>query len=114
MRFNNDSSNTYAYRGSTDGGADVTANTQSSIQIFPTTTDGINSVTNIINISTKEKILHGHSFNGGGVGVSNPPDRREIAGKWANTSNSITRIDVINTGTGDFAIGSEVVIWGRN
>lgn len=50
----------------------------------------------------------------GSSGAGNAPNKREAAGKWHNTSNQITRVDVINITTGDFAAGSEVIVLGHD
>lgn len=39
------------------------------------------------------------------------PNRKEMSGKWQNTA-AITSIEVINSGTGDFAVGSEAILYG--
>lgn len=115
LRFNNDSGSNYNIRESTNGAADGSAVSQSSISIA-----GVAGSTNtawavnIVNISAQEKIVWGHWFNQNTAGAGNLPNRRDFAGKWANTSAQITRIDVINPGTGDFAIGSQVVVFGKD
>lgn len=35
-----------------------------------------------------------------------------VGGKWSNTSTQINRVDLLNGGAGDFAVGSYVEIWG--
>lgn len=114
IRFNNNSGNNYAYRRLTNG-ADATSTSQSSITIAP---DAVAldqyAVVDIINVATAVKMVISNSMSEGTAGAANAPSQRLITGKWVNTADQITRIDVVNTGTGDFAIGSEVVVLGHN
>ena len=43
---------------------------------------------------------------------NNVPDRREIVGKWANTSDQITSIKVKENGSGGWASGTTLTVWG--
>lgn len=113
FRFNNDSGNNYAYRTSTNGAADVTANTQSAISTIGTGAFDVLVVLDVINVSAKEKYASGFYVNTT-TGVGNPPGRVEIVGKWVNTSAQITRVDVVNDQAGDFASGSEVLVLGHD
>ena len=45
---------------------------------------------------------------------SNAPWRRELVGKWANTSSAITSVDMINPESGSFAAGSYLKVWGAD
>jgi len=115
LRFNNDSGATYANRYSLNGAADTTAVSQTSLVAG---TGGISSpqigVFNIVNVLAQEKLLTGQVDYQNTAGAGTTPGRLEVTGKWANTAAQINRIDVINTGAGDFAIGSEVVVVGHN
>lgn len=117
LRFNNDSGSNYAETlYSPNGGADVNSTSQAQI--------GISGATNFqpylidciaTNDATAMKVVTIQRSSSGGSGAGNAPGRLDITGKWANTTDQITRIDFINTsGTGDYAIGSEVVVLGRN
>ena len=67
------------------------------------------------NEADKEKlfICEGTSNNGNGAG--NAPRRRELAGKWANTSSNITQVNVVDHYAGsNFAAGSYITVWGIN
>lgn len=46
--------------------------------------------------------------------AASSPTMDRTLGSWVNTSVPITRIDVINSSTGDFAAGSSLLILGRN
>lgn len=117
VRFNNDSAANYSARLSGNGGADSTSTSQTNLQIA-----GAFAYTNfyfwsdIANFTSAEKNMLGiRAGNFSGTGAGTAPDRAEFAGKWANTSAQITRVDVLNlAGTGNFAIGSEVVILGHD
>jgi hypothetical protein len=114
-RFNNDSGNNYASRQSSNGAADTTVTSQP--EIFFDSTPGTSSIfvdAQVLNIATQEKLVIAHTAERNTTGAANAPTRRESVGKWANTANQITRVDIINTGAGDFAIGSEVIVLGRN
>ncbi|HSX00034.1 MAG TPA: hypothetical protein VLH38_03290 [Patescibacteria group bacterium] len=114
MRFNNDSGTSYARRFSANGGTD-TAEASQTAMVLTTTEGGANvfAEVEVINIATKEKTAIGHAVSGSSGAGSNPT-RWDSANKWANTADLINRIDIINPGTGDFAIGSEVIILGHD
>ena len=108
--FNSDTSGNYAIRESINGGTDST-NTQqaSSDNLTGTSTGGLFFNMFIINIAGKEKlwISHGQE-NTAGAGTAG--DRKEMVGKWANTSDAITRI----TCNANFGATSELRVWGSN
>lgn len=114
IRFNNDSGANYATRSSANGGADGTATAQTSAQITGTAATAQFATLDVVNVATQEKLMTATVSESGTAGAANAPDRRVFAGKWANTANQITRLDVINSGAGDFASGSEVVVLGHN
>jgi hypothetical protein len=115
LRFNNDSGTNYAERTSSNGAADGTANTQTSISLqISTGSTPRNTIAFVTNITALEKLVDFRSSGPGSAGGANAPDRKEGLAKWANTADQITRVDVVNAGTGDFAIGSEVVVLGHD
>lgn len=116
VRFNNDSGNNYGWRASNGGAADTTLGSTSGIVLTGGAATGATTaleVAEFVNIATQEKI--GISL---GVrqtaGAATAPFRSEGTGKWANTANQITRIDIVNTSTGDYAAGSEVIVLGHD
>lgn len=115
MRFNNDSSANYANRRADNGGAGATAVSQSSI-VMDTGADTANMTIeiNILNMSGKEKTARYIFASSGSAGAASAPNISDGNGKWVNTSAQISRIDIINTGTGDFATASEVIVLGHN
>lgn len=115
MRFNNDSAANYAYSYSIGGAADTTAISQTSMLL---STLGRNYpqfiVADIINSTSSEKMLTLHNALQNTAGAANVPIRFETVGKWANTTDKISRVDILNVSGGTFAVGSEVVVLGRD
>lgn len=114
MYFNNDTGNNYARRRAENGAADITANNNASIMASTAATARWFTTADIINYASEEKMVHGFTSHNGGNGAANYPTRIEFSGKWANTTDAITRIDVANGGAGNFGAGSEVVVLGHD
>jgi len=115
-RFNSDTNSNYSQRYNTNGGSDSTNtslngtmdwNTAESVQSF--------EVLNITNIASQEKLGIKRKIGSNTAGAGNAPNRAEIVGKWANTSNQITSVsvgDAVDPKSGTGGIGSEVVVLG--
>ena len=116
MRFNNDTGNNYATRRSANGAADATSTGDSSINVGRAVSATPQFVLAYIeNRASIEKMVQCFGAARGTAGAGNAPDRNDTLGKWANTSATINRIDVVNsTGSGDYAIGSQVTVYGHN
>jgi hypothetical protein len=112
MRFNSDSGSNYARRGSLEGGADytVTSTTQSYV-----TFDSNPALTNyfVINNQSNVKLCIWHSIGSNTAGAGNAPNRKEEVFKWANTSNQITQIDIINS-SANHDSASIIKVWGAD
>jgi hypothetical protein len=117
VEFNGDSGTNYAHRRSHNGGADTTGTSDGTgIRI-----DGTGGQTAkfhnlfIINNASNEKLVIAHSITGNTAGAGNAPSRTESVGKWANTSNQITRVDIIDQyGSQNWGAGSFIKVWGSN
>jgi len=112
LEFNSDTASNYARRYSGNGGSDGT-NT-SAAYLMPAQSGGDYDVLFngfIVNKSDKEKLLTGETANANAEDSANAPMRREVVGKWANTSSQITNIK-IKTATNNFASGTRMVVWG--
>ena len=111
-----DSGNNYAYRSSTDGGADSTS-TSANHAALDSGTPNVPSFMNmfIINNSSNEKLIIVHQTDGDTAGAGTAPDRRETVAKWANTSNQADIIDLVNgAGTTNFTSNSILKVWGAD
>lgn len=113
VRFNNDSGANYARRLSTNNGADAATGSLTSVSISSSLAAKQFVVMSIDNIATLEKLFTSEVL-AATAGAANAPQSDRSYSKWANTANQITRIDLINGGTGDFAIGSELVVLGHD
>ena len=104
-----DTGSNYASRYIDNGsGADNTSTSQTELQTgtsFTTYTATLD-VYYIINISTEEKLVIGHTVHQRTAGATTAPDRIEWVGKWDNTSNQYDQFQHYNNNTGDFASGS--------
>lgn len=117
LRFNGDTGSNYAYRLSTNNGADSTG-TADGIPV-DTGSTGIGQHIHelfIANVINKEKPLVGFVCDGGsGTGAGLIPNRRDIFGKWANSTQQITQVQIFNGAVGStFEAGSEMLILGHD
>jgi len=110
-----DTSSNYAYRYSTDGAVDPTPSTgASSIVASNGGTSTLKQFGNVFisNLSAKEKLVLGQTVTQSTAGAATAPNRREWAGKWANTSNPLDIVNLHNNNSGDWSANSEVVVLG--
>ena len=114
LTFNSDTGNNYAIRESVNGGSDSTNVSQANTDnLTGTVTGNVFATVHILNEASKEKLFISSGLESAS-GASNAPERKELVGKWANTSNAITVIKANNGGTGSFAEGSEVTVYGTD
>jgi hypothetical protein len=117
VEFNGDSGTNYAHRRSHNGGADTTG-TSDGIGIRIDGTGGQTAKFHnlfIINNANNEKLVIAHSITGNTAGAGTAPSRTESVGKWVNTSNQITRVDIIDQYASDqWGAGSFIKVWGSN
>jgi len=113
FRLGNSSADTgsnYAARYSTNGSADSTATSQSSI--FGMDNNNPLFLTSYIaNLSSKEKLGIHHTIGQNTAGAT-APLRNEVVSKWVNTSNPLDVIQQYNAQSGSFNTNSEVVVLG--
>lgn len=109
-----DTGSNYANRLSSNGGSDSTftsrANIVNAAKSGATTPEfGIGY---ILNIATEEKLLISHHVNASANGAGTAPERSEAVAKHVQTSVVDDIVSFDNTGTGDFASGSNLSILG--
>ena len=114
ITFNNDTGNNYARRIEVNGANDVIGVSQAQIAAFASSAEDAFGSYEILNVATEEKILSGIGATRGTTGAGNAPNKRVLIGKWANTSDSIVRVDVTNTEAGSYGAGSQVIVLGHD
>ncbi|UNQ40957.1 hypothetical protein MPC38_06815 [Prescottella equi] len=114
MRFNNDSGNNYSERSLEDGSNINQVSINAILIAGQTNTAPAHATAEIVNIASQEKtcLITGMRSVLGAANV--PVGSKNGWGKWANTSALINRIDIVNQGTGDFAVGSELIVLGHD
>ena len=113
-RFNGDAGSNYTSRYSINGAADVTRTSRTWLDIESGGQDAKMLNMFIINNASNEKLVIYHQMDFGAAGAANAPNRREGVGKWANTSNQITEINLKQLDAGDYAAGSILKVWGAD
>ena len=113
-----DSGTSYAQRRQSDGGSDFADTNTTGLNVEPATSaSGLANFINcfVINNASNEKLFISHGIYGNTAGAGNAPNRRELAGKWANTSNQIGHVGIVDTsGTGSIDSTSVVKVWGAD
>ena len=114
VQFEGDSATNYAYRVSTDGGASsqVINNNKIRFRSGGAVSNDFFGYFFMINDSSKEKLTISDQMRNNTNGAGNAPSRAENAGKWANTSDSVTTLEISQDGSGSFNTNSEVVVLG--
>ena len=117
FKFNSTTGQEYASRRSGDGGSDSEFPNEYQSKINATggashTACLMNGF--IINNSANEKLVITHQVAVEQTGSGTAPRRSEGVTKWANTSDSITSIQIINKSTGNFGTNSILKVWGSN
>jgi hypothetical protein len=113
LQINGDSGNNYAFRFSTNNGAETTTTNTNQCLTTGSLNNGqfgetLYQFSN--NESGQEKTGYGQTSGVTASGAGNAPYRVEIACKWANTANNITDFDMVRiAGTGTLASGYLVV-----
>ena len=112
LRFNNDSGSNYSVSKANNGGSQDSNNSITGI-LWQTNSGTYEqyAVFRIYNKTSAEKLVLLDQMETA-TGAGNAPQRKELSGKWANTAAQITRVDAVNGGSGDFAVGSKVTVFG--
>ena len=111
FRLNDVSSNSYAHRNSTDGGADSTSVSQNGIDLHRNDIPAF-SVLYMVDISGEEKLLIESNIHAT-TGAGNAPSRVELVGKYAVTTSRITQLtDTANSN--NWAVGSNLSVLGSD
>lgn len=116
-RFNGDSATNYAFAIAIHDG-NAYSNVASS-NAMPTETGTVNGndyeyiIADIVNIASEVKAVSQRTMEYT-VAASVPPIPTDIWGTWVNTTSQINSIVLTNAGTGDFAIGSEIIVLGHD
>lgn len=111
LRFNNSSSG-YAVRYNGNTGTTALPDTTGDINATDINTHHYTgsqssfAVDYIVNYSTKDKLVFSHATGGAD---SSAPEKIEATSKWVN-SNTINRMDMLNTNVGDFNTGTKFTI----
>ena len=115
IRFNSDNGSNYSHRrgrnGTTDGTGTSTNLTYTTVG-GTGTNDVVYAVGSIVNNSDKEKLVITEAVDSNTAGAGNAPQRREAIHKWANTSDYITSIQMVNVNSGSWDSGSYITVWG--
>ena len=113
LRFN-DTSTGYAYIYSVGFGAGVGVTSWNNL-LFGATTGGEamyqTSIAEVVNTPDAFKTVEMRSLDTYGGDATTTVNHIRSLGKWCST-NQVTKVNIINAGPGDFAVGSYVEIWG--
>lgn len=115
IRFNNDSGANYAFAYTLNFGTIATTVSNTNLGVTSSVSQGTQfGQFEITNFTSQRKLIQGQTLDDNNAGPASTCNSIQLTGKWDNTAAQITRIDIINAGAGDFAIGSQMIILGRD
>jgi hypothetical protein len=116
IRCNNDSGSNYAVRKENDGGGSSTNINETGMNYMSANAAQNHYATIfIVNIEDEEKLLLDTTNRDGGSGASNASSRKNLVGKWVNTSDFVTSVQAVNRdGSGDYGAGSYLNVFGSD
>lgn len=115
IRFNNDSGANYAFAYTLNFGTIATTVSNTNLGVTSSVLQGTQfGQFEITNFTSQRKLIQGQTLDDNNAGPASTCNSIQLTGKWDNTAAQITRIDITNGGAGDFAIGSQMVILGKD
>jgi hypothetical protein len=114
FRFNGDSANNYARKSSADFGAASSSASESLTQLSGSGTTPQFGIVQILNMASFEKQILADVNDAAGAGAATVPISRNTKAKWTNTTTQITTLTLLTSGTGQFNVGTEVIVLGHN
>lgn len=116
LRFNNDSATNYAQIYAVNlATASAPLVSQTGLAINSALAQGTQfGQYEITNFTAQRKLVQGLTLDDNNAAATSSCNSSHVTGKWDNTSAQITRIDLINAGAGDFAIGSVMTVLGHD
>lgn len=116
LRFNSDSGASYAWQGVNNGAfSSGTSGTSHPLDSSAVVSGQSGTQTiEIVNYAAREKVGTFQAATVTATGAATAPFLLSGTLKWINTAAQISTITATNSGTGDFAIGSEVIVLGAN
>ncbi len=106
IRFNSDSGNNYTWSFEKNSGSDNRVANTDQLNVMDAADEDFFAEFYISNIPTSNKMLNGH--------LTSKSVRYENGSTWANTSSSITSIQILGSGTDLVDIGSVFIVEGRD
>jgi hypothetical protein len=118
VTYDNNGATDYAWRQSIGGATDNTATSQQ----YTNWNNGIGgsddafTIVYVLNIDGEEKLEIGYHMTQNGTGAASAPYRREFVSKVDTTTNTgqFTRIDMTNSGAGDYLTNSNLSALGTD
>ena len=115
MIFNNDTGSNYAHRYQIDNTVGSNVVSGGNIGDFCPSGSNVVYVTGeLMNNSANRKMGYVASCHDVNAGAATAPAYVQFFFKWANTSAQVTRIDITNAASGDFAAGSLLIVMGHD
>lgn len=109
VNFNNNTNSVYARRYSGNGASDSTSVSESNIGIQTVGFGEAFTMMEVSSISGEDKLLLAHLCIRTSTGAATAPQRNSSVGKFVPSPDAdITRIDINNNQTGDYAVDSNL------